>query len=86
MPIGAQLGAVLLGPFANEAKRLSRQATLQHIPGFDFDEGFVTVIFDMDVRRPVIRVVHADLDAEEERNHRHGARLTDVVMEHHFQH
>ena len=63
---------MLLGPFAHEAERTSRQVSCQNLAGLDHDEGLVTLVFDMEMRRAMVGVVHADVDAEEVGNNRHG--------------
>ena len=68
---------MLLRPFAHEAQGTSWQTPCQNLTGLDYDEGLVTLVFDMEMRRTMVGVVHADVDAKEVGNDWHGCYRTD---------
>lgn len=71
LPVGAQLGAVILCPLAHQTVRFPRQASFQYDSSLNLDQRLVALVLDVKVRRTVVGMVHADIDTEKVRDYRH---------------
>jgi hypothetical protein len=69
-------------PLPHHPCRLARQAALQNFSCFDCDERFKTLIAGMEMPWRMIRVIHADDDAEEQRDNRHRLIPTGLLRRH----
>jgi hypothetical protein len=61
-PIGGELVPMLEAPVLDESRRISREVALEDFTRGNIHEGLVPLVLDVDVRRRVIVVVHADVD------------------------
>ena len=66
---------VFQAPFLEDGGCFLRQSPLADLPGPNFDEGFETLVLDMDVRRRRIVMPHAHDDAKENGEDRHGVPI-----------
>jgi hypothetical protein len=63
---------MLLRPLTHEPKRSAGDLAFQNFTGFDRDERLAPLVLDVEVRRSVAGVLHADVDVEEEGDDGHG--------------
>jgi hypothetical protein len=73
-PTALQFAPVEAAPLFYQVGDPRWKLTAEYLTAPDIDHSCVASIFDMDVRRWVIIVKHADNDAEEYRNDRHRSR------------
>ena len=74
-PVFKQFGAVFGRPFVHDAGSFDGKVAFEDFPRFYGDKCLEPLVFGVEVSRWMIRVVHADVDAEEIGNDGHGGSL-----------